>query len=82
MKILGERIVQLVKLDERGVKLMKIGKLVRCKDCKHRPDEFGHNHPLFYRDVNRKRIWMICPFGDRGITDDFFCAYGERKDEP
>lgn len=57
--------------------------VVRCKDCKHRPIDVGAYKP--YEAPNGD---LICPFicaDDEHYNDmppdDFFCAYGEVKDD-
>lgn len=43
--------------------------IVRCKDCKHsRKDDVFHTR------------WCQKPGSIRVVKDEFFCAYGERKD--
>lgn len=54
--------------------------VVRCKDCKHRPTGTGANHDLEFPDD-----WCPCQCaGDYWYSwmppDDWFCAYGERKE--
>ena len=39
--------------------------VVRCKDCRH------------YEDGMVGYCWEV----DRGVSGDFFCAYGERREE-
>ena len=61
--------------------------VVRCKDCKHRPmkkDPNGYNYGFnLYSPTGAE----ICPciVGDNWYSwtpqDNFFCAYGERKDD-
>lgn len=40
--------------------------VVRCKDCKH------------YNRIDRSKGFDWCESIDRGVTDDFYCAYGKR----
>ncbi len=43
--------------------------VVRCKDCKHS-----------WEDISGLCCsYMVCV--DRTVPDDFFCSYGERKEE-
>lgn len=89
MKMLGERIMQYVTLDERSVKLMEIGTLVRCKDCKHRPLMRGKFMNVFGPETQHPKHPRLmiedetCPwlcddeFYSMIPPDDFFCAYGE-----
>lgn len=64
--------------------------VVRCKDCKHRPtpDEKGRGIAPGADDCYDFGVDRICPwlcddgYYSRIPPDDFFCAYGERKDEP
>lgn len=43
---------------------------VRCKDCKHR-----------HKVNTGLAIWQVCHRLNRQTDDDFYCAYGERKDD-
>lgn len=46
--------------------------VVRCKDCKNRPDLHGTElNGEWYRWCERLRRW---------VTDDWFCANGEREE--
>ncbi len=53
--------------------------VVRCKECKHRPEYDGPNHIVFPDG--------ICPcqcedcYYDWMPSDDWFCADGERKEK-
>ena len=60
-----EQIVRLT-VDGNETRAEVIGEIVRCRDCKHR-DEYECNH--------------IMLGGTKcGVTDDWFCADGERKE--
>ena len=49
--------------------------IVRCKDCKHRTRRICNNIELW--ECNHIRYELVkC-----GVTDNWFCADGERKDE-
>lgn len=54
--------------------------VVRCKDCKHKPSGSGVNHDIEFPDE-------ICPCQCEDYwyswmpKDDFFCAYGERRED-
>lgn len=51
-----------------------VGELVRCKDCKHRTRRVCNN--LEFWECNHLRYEIAkC-----GVTDDWFCADGERKE--
>lgn len=48
----------------------RVGELIRCKDCKYRPNTFVG--------------WIECPMTGKGTRqDDDYCSYGkaERKEE-
>ena len=49
-----------------------VAEVVRCKDCKH---SFGYTtgYGLYGG--------LTCEALDRDVDDDFFCAYGERRDD-
>lgn len=56
-------------------------RVVRCKDCKHRPKGTGANHDLEFPDY-------VCPcqctedgWYSWKPKDDWFCADGERREE-
>ena len=42
--------------------------IVRCKDCKYSDDDIVGR-------ICRKGAWLECV-----VTDDFYCGFGERKD--
>lgn len=54
--------------------------VVRCRDCKHKPSGDGANHNVEFPDG-------ICPCQCEDYwyswipKDNFFCAWGERKEE-
>lgn len=74
----------IIKLCSDALALLKEeSKIVRCKDCKHRPtdpENKGIGQTLVFPDD-------ICPcqIGDNWYSwmpkDNEFCAYGERKDD-
>ena len=45
--------------------------VVRCKEC-------GHYNTTGYPALNLGTGW--CDKMDRGVHDDFYCSYGERKE--
>lgn len=47
------------------------GELIRCKDCKKRPDDH-------VTELNGK-LYRYCELHRRWTTDDWFCADGERS---
>lgn len=49
--------------------------LVRCKDCKHCKHSFGYTteYGLYF--------CLTCVALDRDVDDEFFCSYGERRDD-
>lgn len=53
-------------------------KVVRCKDCKHKPTRTGVNHDIEFPDD-------VCPCQCEDYwyswmpQDDFFCKFGRRK---
>lgn len=55
-------------------------RVVRCKDCKHKPSGDGANHNVEFPDE-------ICPCQCEDSwyswvpKDNFFCAWGERKED-
>lgn len=70
--------------------------VVRCKDCKHRPylakRKYDGKTVIFrplklegalYEDEEDETCPFLCSdsYYDRLPPDDFFCAYGEVKDE-
>ncbi len=72
-----------------------VNPLIRCKDCKHKPylakRKFDGVEAIF-RPLKENPEYegeedMTCPFlcddcyYDRVPLDDFFCAYGEAKDD-
>lgn len=73
----------------------KVQELIRCKDCKHRPYMAKRKHdgrldiyrPLAENPEYEGQEDMTCPFlcydsyYDRMPDDDFFCAYGEARNE-
>lgn len=60
---------------EELIKALELAEsLVRCKDCKHNPKytkDFQYGKCVYTCDDD----WYACE-----PMDDFFCAYGERKD--
>ena len=75
-----------VVVDDDGNYIIK-KELVLCKDCKHRPVEFGSSAEGPLKD-NAKDDWdrdYTCPFlcddcyYSRIPVDDFYCASGEKK---
>ena len=54
--------------------------VVKCKDCKHKPSGTGVNHDVEFPDD-------ICPCQCEDFwyswipKDDFFCAFGERRED-
>lgn len=60
--------------------------LVRCKDCKHRPelkwysDKHGNYAALEFPDGSKCPCQCEDFFCSRRPKDDWFCADGERKD--
>lgn len=86
----NEAIFAFVDSDEHEELAMEyVRELVRCKDCKHRPtpDEKGRGiapgaDDCYDFGVDRTCPWL-CDDGyySRIPPDDFFCAYGEVKDE-
>lgn len=54
--------------------------IVRCKDCKHRPKKVEDSRWLEFPDYT-----CVCqcddPWYEWMPDDDFYCAYGERRDE-
>ena len=65
-----ERDIALSQLEEYGIgfaekKRDDLVEVVRCKDCRH------------YEDGMVGYCWEV----DRGVSGDFFCAYGERREE-
>ena len=66
-----------VDADECGVYKNKADfvEVVRCKDCKHRYfyDEFDRNRQKIYKCT-------FCGILHKGVDDNAFCSYGERKD--
>lgn len=70
---------------EVGVKIFGDGeisfrKVVKCKDCKHKPSGTGANHDVKFPDE-------ICPCQCEDYwyswipKDYFFCAFGERRED-
>ena len=60
--------------------------IVRCKDCKHKPyRSVGRNgKPIITcSSPNDETCPFLCddPYYDKIPPDDFFCAYGETKDD-
>lgn len=56
--------------------------VVRCKDCKHRP--LGKDDPNFWEwyGEDTRCPWFCADTYYLAVPpDDFFCAYGEVKDE-
>lgn len=53
--------------------------VVRCRDCKYRPIDYGDEHDLCFP----KEYHCPCQCDDNWYSwmpkDDFFCARGERK---
>lgn len=93
MRESDERIVRYITFYDEYIKLMKeINKLVRCKDCKHRPylaKRKKDSKLVIFRPLKENPKYegeedMTCPFlcddrcYDRMPPDDFFCAYGKR----
>ena len=64
-----------------------VGELVRCKDCKHRPMKKDPNGNDYGFNLYSPTDAEICPciVGDNWYSwtpkDNFYCAYGERKDD-
>lgn len=65
-------------VDAQGNELVPV---VRCKDCIHKPTGTGVNHDIEFPDE-------VCPcqcVGDYWYSwmpkDNFFCAWGERKED-
>lgn len=60
--------------------LRQLEQVVRCKDCKHKPSGSGVNHDIEFPDE-------ICPCQCEDYwyswmpKDDFFCAWGERRED-
>lgn len=62
---------------------IKTGEIVRCKDCIHKPWNTGRGWPCDIESRDR-----VCPFlcdeddylDTLPPNDDFYCGYGERKD--
>ena len=56
-----------------------VGRLVRCKDCKHRPDGTGANHDLEFPDDR-----CPCQCEDFWYSwkpdNNWFCGNGERRE--
>lgn len=59
---------------------LEYAKIVRCKDCKHKPSGNSADHNVEFPDE-------ICPCQCEDSwyswvpKDDFFCAWGERRDD-
>lgn len=63
-----------------------VNPLIRCKDCKHKPyRSVGHNGKptITCCPPNDETCPFLCddPYYDKIPPDDFFCAYGEAKDD-
>lgn len=61
--------------------------VVRCKDCKHKPNGYTDDDVLRYPNFPHEEN-NPCPcqvYEDEWYSwipnDDFYCSYGERKDE-
>lgn len=58
--------------------------VVRCKDCVHRPVEMGEYRLLEFPDEVCPCQEMDADYADwygQMLTDDWFCANGEKKNE-
>ena len=74
-------IISLEKYDEQLDREIGLEELVMCKDCIHKPTGTGANHDVEFPDE-------VCPcqcVGDSWYSwvprDNFFCAWGERKED-
>lgn len=66
MQLPLEKIIRYESEDGIHVKAMDMGELVRCRDCRH------------YR-TNNTTGYPHCEILKRFVTEDWFCADGERK---
>ena len=53
------------------------GEIVRCKDCKHNPSSYENGST----PKTRCPLWCGWCFNIDDPEPDFFCAYGERREE-
>ena len=64
-----------------------IVEVVRCRDCKYRPVGVNNRYVHAPEDKDGNEYSDICPwlcedcFYSEIPPDDFYCAYGERKDD-
>ena len=64
-----------------------IVEVVRCRDCKYRPVGVNNRYVHAPEDKDGNKYSDICPwlcedcFYSEIPPDDFYCAYGERKDD-
>lgn len=75
-----------------GMPTIDAVQVVRCKECKHRPQTFTYFSVI--SEIEKERVCgadndedRVCPFlcEDNYYSqipeDNFFCSYGERKEE-
>ena len=56
--------------------------VVRCKDCKHKPTGSGVNHDITFPKQDYRCPCRCEDYWYSWMPDDeWFCAWGERKDE-
>ena len=64
-----------------------IVEVVRCRDCKYRPVGVNNRYVHAPEDKDGNKYSDICPwlcedcYYSEIPPDDFYCAYGERKDD-
>ena len=77
--ILGERLA--FKFDVEDAPIIDAVKVVRCKDCKHRPYEDEHGD-IYEPDWGDYTCPFLCEdsYYSGMPEDDFFCKRGERKE--
>ena len=71
-----EWIVEVLKdIDGKHTGFLHKGELVRCRDCRHR-EKYPCDEIEFYECGHIRYKGTKC-----GVTDDFFCADGEREED-
>lgn len=85
--MIGEEVIAVYGDAGDGEELFEVQKLVRCKECKHRPikeDPNGSNRGFNIIEPNLNDDLCPCLVEDGFYSwlphDNFYCGYGERKE--
>ena len=67
--------------EEHGVRIVTVGELIRCKDCRHRPTEIEEDGETYIEFPEDSRCPCRCEdhYYNWMPADDWFCGNGERE---